>query len=97
MGRTIPSFRVATDMEWKEWKIYQKYLGNKNNDEKKLFKQMFSIARLYNSACSYSNDPFRIYPILMSIILHNYKYFFLKNYKRIMRKMRMMIVIVVAI
>lgn len=29
MGRTIPSFRVATDMEWKEWKIYQKYLAIK--------------------------------------------------------------------
>lgn len=73
MDRTIPSFRIAIDMEWR---IYQKYLDNKNNDERKLFKQMFSIARLYNSACSYSNDPFRIYPILMSIILHNYKYFF---------------------
>jgi hypothetical protein len=76
MGRTILSFRIATDMEYKEWKIYQKYLGNKNNDERKLFKQMFSIARLYNSACSYSNDPFRICPILKSIILLNYKYFF---------------------
>jgi hypothetical protein len=91
MGRTIPSFRIATDMKWK---IYQKYLGNKNNDERKLFKQMFSIARLYNSACSYSNNLFRIYPILMSIILHNYKYFFL-NYKRIMRKIRIRIVVTI--
>lgn len=72
MDRTIPSFRIAIDMEWK---IYQKYLDNKNNDERKLFKQMFSIASLYNSACSYSNNPFRISPILISIILHNYKFF----------------------
>lgn len=75
MDRTIPSFKITIDMEWNEWKIYQKYLDNKNNDERKLFKQMFSIASLYNSACSYSNNPFRIFPILISIILHNYKFF----------------------
>lgn len=34
---------------------------------------MFSIARLYNSDCSYSVNPFRIYPIFMSIIFHNYE------------------------
>ena len=34
---------------------------------------MFSIARLYNSACSYSVNPIRIYPIFMSIIFDNYK------------------------
>ena len=76
MGRTIPSFRITTDIEWKEWKMYQKYLDKKNNDERKLFKQMFSIARLYNSACSYANNPIRIYSILMSVIFHQYKYFF---------------------
>lgn len=75
MDRTIPSFKITIDMEWNEWKIYQKYLDNKNNDERKLFKKMFSIASLYNSACSYSNNPFRIFPILISIILHNYKFF----------------------
>ena len=34
---------------------------------------MFSIARLYNSACSYSVIPIRIYPIMMSIVFHHYK------------------------
>ncbi len=34
---------------------------------------MFSIARLYNSACSYAAIPIRIHPILMSIVLHHYK------------------------
>lgn len=34
---------------------------------------MFSIARLYNSACSYSSISIRIYPIMMSIALHHYK------------------------
>ena len=34
---------------------------------------MFSIANLYNSACSNAINPIRIHPIIMSIILHHYK------------------------
>jgi hypothetical protein len=70
MGRTIPSFRIAATLEEKTWKSFRKYL-NKNN--KKAFDNMFSISRLYNSACSYSVIPIRIYPIMMSIVFHNYK------------------------
>ena len=40
---------------------------------KKLFTNMFSIANLYNSACSNAVNPIRIHPIMMSIILHHYK------------------------
>jgi hypothetical protein len=45
---------------------------------------MFSIARLYNSACSNAVIPIRIHPIMMSIDLHYYKLLkekkFEKNY-----------------
>ena len=71
MGRTIPSFRIATVIEEEEWKLFRKYLKNKN--DKKLFREMFSIGNLYNSACSNAANPIRIYPIIMSIILHHYK------------------------
>jgi hypothetical protein len=71
MGRTIPSFRIATDLEEERWKRFRKYLRNKN--EKKLFTHMFSISNLYNSACSNAVNPIRIHPIMMSIILHHYK------------------------
>ena len=70
MGRTIPSFRIAAVLEEKEWKSFRKYLNKK---DKKAFDSMFSIARLYNSACSYSVIPIRIYPIMMSIVFHTYK------------------------
>ena len=70
MGRTIPSFRIATILEEKEWKLFRKYLRNKN--EKKLFTHMFSISNLYNSACSNAVNPIRIHPIMI-IILHHYK------------------------
>ena len=70
MGRTIPSFRIAAVLEEKEWKLFRKYLNKK---DRKAFDDMFSIARLYNSACSYASIPIRIYPIMMSIALHHYK------------------------
>ena len=76
MGRTIPSFRIATVLEEKEWDTFRKYLNinnNKKNQDKKIFKEMFSIANLYNSACSYAANPIRIYSIMMSIVLHHYK------------------------
>jgi hypothetical protein len=71
MGRTIPSFRIAAVLEEKSWKQYRKFLNNKN--DMKVFDNMFSIARLYNSACSYSVIPIRIHPIMMSIVFHHYK------------------------
>jgi hypothetical protein len=70
MGRTIPSFRIAAVLEEKEWKMFRKYL---NKNDKKTFDDMFSIARLYNSACSYTSIPIRIHPIIMSIVFHHYK------------------------
>jgi hypothetical protein len=71
MGRTIPSFRIAAILEEKEWKSFRKYLSKY---DKKAFDDMFSIARLYNSACSYAAIPIRIYPIMMSIALLHYKF-----------------------
>ncbi|HEY9485574.1 MAG TPA: hypothetical protein VIQ04_02945 [Nitrososphaeraceae archaeon] len=51
IGRTIPSFRIATVLEEKEWNNFRKYLNinnsNKNHDDK-TFKEMLSIGNLYN-------------------------------------------------
>jgi hypothetical protein len=70
MGRTIPSFRIATVLEEKDWKSFRNCLNKK---DKKIFKEMFSVTNLYNSACSYASNPIRIFPIMMSIAFHNYK------------------------
>ena len=70
MGRTIPSYRIATEMERSKWKIFRQQLNKK---EKKMFDQMFDYARLYNSAGSNSCRPELIHPILMSIVLEHYK------------------------
>ena len=70
MGRTIPSFRIAILLEEKRWKLYRQYLRKK---EQKIFKHMFSIAYLFNSASSYAANPIRINPILFSIALYHHK------------------------
>jgi hypothetical protein len=69
MGRTIPSFRIASVEEQKEWKSFRQAL---DRSDRKAFDNMFSIAHLYNSA-SFAAKPIRIHPIFMSIIFHHYK------------------------
>jgi len=70
MGRTIPSFRLASGEEEREWKVFRNAL---DKPDRRIFDQMFSISQLYNSACSYAANPIRVRPILMSIIFHHYK------------------------
>ena len=70
MGRTIPSFRLASGEEEREWKVFRNAL---DKSDRRIFDEMFSISHLYNSACSYAAYPIRIRPILMSIIFHHYK------------------------
>jgi hypothetical protein len=70
MGRTIPSFRIASIMEKEEWKSFRKALDRK---DRKIFDDMFDISILYNSASAYSAKYIRIHPIFMSIIFHHYK------------------------
>src|SRR5918995_4036954 len=70
MGRTIPSFRIALEMEKEEWKPFRNAL---DKSDRKKFDDMWDIPRLYTSACSYSVQPVRLYPILMSILLHHFK------------------------
>jgi hypothetical protein len=70
MARTIPSFRLASVEEEREWKVFRNAL---DKSDRRIFDEMFSISHLYNSACSYAANPIRIRPISMSIIFHHYK------------------------
>jgi hypothetical protein len=70
MDRTIPSFRLASVEEQKEWKSFRQAL---DKSDRKAFDNMFSIVHIYNSACSFAAKPIRIQPIFMSIIFHHYK------------------------
>jgi hypothetical protein len=70
MGRTIPSFRIAAEMERTKWKPFRQALDKK---DRKIFDEMFSYSRLYNSACSNACRPVLIHVILMPIIFEHYK------------------------
>jgi hypothetical protein len=70
MGRTIPSFRMALELEKEDWKPFRNAL---DKSDRKKFDEMWDIPRLYTSACSYAANPVRLYPILMSILLYHYK------------------------
>jgi hypothetical protein len=49
MGRTIPSFRIASVMEEMEWKSFRNSL---DKSDRKKFDQMFSLVYLHNSPSS---------------------------------------------
>jgi hypothetical protein len=70
MGRTVPSYRIATEIERNKWKLFRQRLDKK---DRKIFDQMFSYSRLFNSAGSNACRPVLIHPILMSIIFEHYK------------------------
>jgi hypothetical protein len=70
MGRTIPSFRIALEIEERDWKPFRNAL---DKSDRKKFDEMFDIPRFYISACSYSVQYVRLHPILMSILFHHYK------------------------
>lgn len=70
MGRTIPSYRIASEIEILKWRPFRKLL---DKQDRKVFDEMFSYSRLYNSAGSNACRPVLIYPILMSIIFEHYK------------------------
>ena len=57
-------------MERWKWKSFRQALDKK---DRKIFDEMFSYSRLYNSAGSSACRPVLIHPILMSIIFEQYK------------------------
>ena len=70
MGRTIPSYRLASESERRKWKIFREQL---DISERKMFDEMMSYSRLYNAAGVIACKPVLFHRILMSIIFEHYK------------------------
>ena len=70
MGRTIPSFRIAAEIERAKWRDFRSIL---NKEDRKLFDEMLSYSRLNNSACMIQAKPIVFYSVMMSILFHHYK------------------------
>lgn len=69
-GRTVPSYRIATEMEKAKWKPFRAML---DRNDRKLFDEMLTYPNLYNSAGSNAVRPVLLEPILMSIAFEHYK------------------------
>jgi hypothetical protein len=65
MGRTIPSYRIASEVEIRKWRSFRKALDKR---DRKKFDEMLSIPRFYNVAATMACKPVLINVILMSII-----------------------------
>ena len=70
MGRTIPSYRLASERERRKWKTFRQEL---DKSERKMFDEMMSYSRLYNTSGVMVCKPVLLHPILMSIIFEHYK------------------------
>ena len=70
MGRTISSFRIALAMEKEEWMSFRNAL---DKSDRKKFYEMWDLPKWYISACSNSIQYVRLHPIMMSILLYNFK------------------------
>jgi len=70
MGRTVPSYRLASDREKRKWTLFRQQL---DKSERKNFDEMMSYSRIYNAAGVVVCKPVLLHPILMSIIFEHYK------------------------
>jgi len=70
MGRTIASYRIASEMEIRKWRPFRKLL---DKQDRKKFDDMLSIPRFYNVAGTMTCRPVLIHVILLSIIFEHYK------------------------
>jgi hypothetical protein len=70
MGRTIPSYRIASEIQVLKWRTFRKLL---DKQDRKKFDEMLSYSRLYNAAGPMACRPVLVQVILMSIIFEHYK------------------------
>jgi hypothetical protein len=70
VGRTVPSFRMAAEIERTKLKQFRSYLDKK---DRKMFDQMYGCVKLHNAACSNACRPVVVHAVLMSIIFEHYK------------------------
>lgn len=70
MGRTIPSYRIASEMEIRKWRPFRKLL---DKQDRKKFDEMLSFPHLYTVVGTMSARPILSHVILMSIIFEDYK------------------------
>ena len=67
MGRTIPAYRIASEIEIWKWRPFRKLL---DKQDRKKFDEMLSIPRLYNAAGSMVCRPVLIHTTHLYLLRH---------------------------
>jgi len=70
MGRTIPSYRMAIDIEIAKWKTFRDALRKPDCD---IFENMLLRSKLYASAGGMAVRPIVLEAMFMSILLDHHK------------------------
>ena len=70
MGRTTPSFRIASEIEIRKWRTFRRALEQK---DRKVFDEMLFIPRFYSVAGTMCSRAVLIQVILMSINFEHFK------------------------
>jgi hypothetical protein len=70
MGRTVESYRLALEDEFRRWRGFAKAL---RIDDKEAFDALLDACRLYASAGSNSTQPIIFEPMVMSVLLFQQK------------------------
>jgi hypothetical protein len=70
MGRTIPSYRMAIDIEIAKWKTFRDALRKPERD---IFENMLLRSKLYASAGGMAVRPVVLEAMIMSILLDHHK------------------------
>ena len=68
MGRTVPSFRIAAELERTKWKQFRSLLDKK---DRKMFDEMYDCVKLHNNSCSNACRPVVVHAVLISIIFEH--------------------------
>ena len=70
MGRTVPSFRIAAEIERTKWIPFRPLL---DKSDRKTFDQMYDYFKLHSAPCMMACRPVVVHSVLMSIIFQHYK------------------------
>ena len=66
MGKTVPSFRMALEMEIDGWRDFRKALGDRDREA---FDELMDMCRSFASPSGNATNPVVFEPMVMSIIL----------------------------
>jgi hypothetical protein len=70
LGRTVPSYRIASESEITDWSKFKKSL---RGEDRLGLQEIFRISRCYTSASSSAVRLFKYEGLFMSVLLHHFK------------------------